>query len=56
MKSINKRNIKYLTKKDDNRLEKALKESYLIEKEYKSNKRSGYKNVNEMLKYYMNKD
>ena len=60
MKNKSKRNIKYLTKKDNNRLEKALKESYLIEEEYKSNKRSGYKNVNEMLKSilnnYMNKD
>lgn len=60
MKNKSKRNIKYLTKKDNNRLEKALKESYLIEEEYKNNKRSGYKNANEVLKSildnYMNKD
>ena len=54
MKNKSKINIKYLTKKDNNRLEKALKESYLIEEEYKNNKRSGYKNVNEMLKSILN--
>ena len=54
MKNKSKRNIKYLTKKDNNRLEKALKESYLIEEEYKNNKRSGYKNAYEMLKSILN--
>ena len=54
MNNKSKGNIKYLTKKDNNILEKALKESYLIEEEYKNNKRSGYKNAYEMIKSILN--
>lgn len=36
-------------------LENALKESLIIEQEYKENKRKGYNNANEMVKSILNK-
>jgi antitoxin component of RelBE/YafQ-DinJ toxin-antitoxin module len=35
-------------------LEKALRESLLIEKEYKDGKRKGYNNANEMMESILN--
>ena len=38
----------------NDRLENALKESKVIEKEYKSGRRKGYNNVNEMMESIIN--
>ena len=59
MKKI-KNNIKcpYINLKDkvksNGKLEQDLKESIIIEKEYKEGKRTGYNNVNEMIKSILN--
>ena len=37
-----------------NKLENALKESAVIEKEYKEGKRNGYNNANEMMRSILN--